>query len=136
MSIRKALSAWDDDSFIDNLVWKARLDKRWLLEVQHTTDYTGVLCIFDHHEQSKLLWSAPVGLAYGAAFGPDVADVAQWQEQAIAVVDAYLATGELPHPLPTKGSLAEADASAADVSVTGTESADSENTERSERGTQ
>jgi hypothetical protein len=37
--------------------------------------------------QDTVLLEREVSLAYGAMFGPDVADVAQWQEMAIEAAD-------------------------------------------------
>jgi hypothetical protein len=39
----------------------------------------------------ELLLDEEVPLSYGAIFGPDVSDVAEWQERALVVIDRYLA---------------------------------------------
>ena len=82
------LATWDDnDSKHPLLVWWTRLDKRWQIEVQRIDDYNATLCIFDHTNQDALIHSEPEGLSYGALFGPDVGDVAFWQDKAIKIVD-------------------------------------------------
>ena len=88
------LATWSDDqSSHPRLVWWARLDDRWQIEVQRLADYQGVLLIFDHANAMTLAYREPVGLSYGAVFGPDVGDVAFWQDQAMAYVDALPAEG-------------------------------------------
>lgn len=66
------------------LVWETKLDKRYDVFVERSSDYTGVLIIKDG---DKELLREKVGLSYGAKFGPDVDDVNQWKERAIGVVD-------------------------------------------------
>jgi hypothetical protein len=81
-------ATWDNNnSSHAMLVWWTRLDGRWQIEVHRIDDYNGTLCIFDHANQDNLRHSEPVGLAFGAIFGPDVDDVAFWQDKAIDVVD-------------------------------------------------
>ena len=83
------LATWSNDaSAHPNLVWWARLDDRWQIEVQRTADYLATLCVFDHADNDVLVHSESVGLSYGAIFGPDVADVALWQDKALAYVDS------------------------------------------------
>ncbi|MDO8572123.1 MAG: hypothetical protein Q7R79_05580 [bacterium] len=86
--MRTPLAPWDyEDTGVSNLVWFARLDKKYQVEVQRTGEYSAVLCIFDHTNNDRLLVSYDVGLAYGAQFGPDVGDVRQWQEKVINFID-------------------------------------------------
>lgn len=86
----KALADWDDDHFRHpELVWWSRLDGRWQVEVQRRPEeYTATLAIFDHNDGNKLVHEEQVGLAYNAQFGPDVADVADWQVKAIEFADS------------------------------------------------
>ena len=75
-------------------VWWSRLDERWQIEVHRDSptapSYAATLHIFDHNDGDKLVRTEPVGLAYEAVFGPDVADVNKWQERAIDYVDNHL----------------------------------------------
>ncbi len=70
-----------------SLVWRSKLDDRYLVEIQRVNESTGNLCIFDHEDDDTLIHKETVGLSYGAAFGPDAADVNTWAEAAIDVVD-------------------------------------------------
>lgn len=90
------LAKWDDDnSSHPKLVWWSRLDDRYQIEVQRVGEgsengYSGTLVVFDHLDNSKKLLSEQVGLAYGAAFGPDIDDVSTWQERVISFIDNEL----------------------------------------------
>ena len=66
------------------VVWRSKLDGKYDVYVERTGEYTGVLVVTVGEE---ILHSEEVGLAYGALFGPDVDDVADWQETAVRVVD-------------------------------------------------
>jgi len=68
-------------------VWSATLDDRYLCEVERTGEYTGELIIRDTQQNGLELKREAVGLSYQALFGPDVADVATWQNLAIDFVD-------------------------------------------------
>lgn len=67
-----------------NRIWSVTLDDRYIVTVDRTGDYTGELAI---HLDDKELLREPVGLSYGALFGPDVDDVQTWQRRAIKFVD-------------------------------------------------
>jgi len=67
-------------------VWEATLDGRYRVSVARTDPYRGLLRIVDT-ETEEVIHQEEVGLSYGATFGPDVGDVARWQELALAVVD-------------------------------------------------
>jgi hypothetical protein len=69
----------------DLLIWASTLDDKYLVQVQRTAHYSGALCIFDGE---KTLLEQPVGLSYGAAFGPDISDVSDWEQRAVAFIDA------------------------------------------------
>lgn len=69
------------------VVWRSRLDKRYLIEVVRTDDNVAQFRMFDHDHDDRLVMDEPVGLAYGAMFGPDVDDVSVWQERAMYVAD-------------------------------------------------
>ncbi len=82
------LEQWNNQRITNpQTVWFTRLDGRYLIEVQRVMDYRGALCIFDHENGDNLIHQEEVVLSYGAIFGPDVADVATWQERCLAVVD-------------------------------------------------
>ena len=85
----KPLTPWNSNH--PKLVWRGKLDNRYLVEVQRTDRSSGILCIFDHKKKNRLIASWKVALSYGAAFGPDVADVAEWTEKVEKFVkNAYL----------------------------------------------
>ena len=84
----KPLASWENqDSSHPDLVWWTRLDGRWQIEVHHTSDYAGVLCVFDTQNDLHCLAQQEVSISYSAPFGPDVADVADWQAIALELVD-------------------------------------------------
>lgn len=66
-------------------VWSATLDGRYQIEVLRTGDYTATLTITD--DNGDLLLSEPTTLSYRALFGPDVGDIADWQERASDFID-------------------------------------------------
>lgn len=67
-------------------IWEARLDDRYQCTVTRVDTDTGVLRVHDE-EADLLLLQEPVGLLYGARFGPDVADVWDWEQKCVALVD-------------------------------------------------
>lgn len=69
----------DNDS-----VYSTTLDKRYAVTVRRTGPYHGELTIA---EGGQILFRQDVGLSYNAQFGPDVADVADWQDIAINFID-------------------------------------------------
>ena len=68
------------------LIWEALMDDRYRVSVTRIDGSTGRLTVCDQSEQA-VLHTEEVFLLAGARFGPDVSDVACWQEKAIAVVD-------------------------------------------------
>lgn len=87
----RPLSSWGTTAAVTEFVaWRGQMDNRYLVEVQYAEDnsHQGTLAIFDHEDADRLVHSEPVGISYGAIFGPDVDDVADWQDRAAAVVDA------------------------------------------------
>jgi hypothetical protein len=66
-------------------VWAAVLDKKYLVEVQriHGRNF---LCLFDLGNRQCVHFER-TNVAFGAMFGPDAGDVAQWQERAMQIVD-------------------------------------------------
>ena len=68
----------------DLIVWSSTLDGRYTINVMRTGPYRAELAIA---EGANVLHREPVGLSFDALFGPDVADVASWQEIATTFVD-------------------------------------------------
>jgi hypothetical protein len=72
-----------------HVVYENTLDNNtWTVKVVRVRPYEGTLTI-TKVASSEEIHSQPVTLAYDAAFGPDVDDVADWQEIAIKVVDGH-----------------------------------------------
>jgi hypothetical protein len=87
----KPIMPWDSTEPFDaegRVVWWTRLDKRYQIEVIRTGDYAARYLVFDHERDDELILDEPTNLSYRALFGPDVADVAMWQERALEFVDA------------------------------------------------
>lgn len=90
MSDIRPKTAWDAEGLVEGVAWHARLDNRYLVEVQYVKGgdgYRGTLLVFDHADGDRLVHAEPTGISYAARFGADVADVAEWQERAAEVVD-------------------------------------------------
>lgn len=71
-----------------NKVWESRLDNRYdiyVTRVGDSSNYEGELVI---EESGNVLHREHVTLSYGAIFGPDVADVEDWENRAIRFVDS------------------------------------------------
>lgn len=86
------ITKWRDDSALDGVVWANDLDDRYLVEVQRIDDNSAKLVIFDHNDNDKVLLEEVVGLSYGAIFGPDVDDVATWQDRVVEFIDGRAET--------------------------------------------
>jgi len=73
---------WDvDESFSNHhVVWWGKLDERYLIEVRRVCPYIGHLYIFNHADNDREIANWTVTISYNARFGPDVADVAEWQD--------------------------------------------------------
>lgn len=69
-----------------HLIWEATLDDVYKCQVQRIDESTGELTV--QSPTQGLILKEVVRLSYGAAFGPDAGDVAEWQEQCVRVVDA------------------------------------------------
>lgn len=68
------------------VIWEATLDDIYKCEVTRTDEYKGLLKVTNTQNLFVLL-EQQVGLNYGAKFGPDVDDVAEWQELSCQAVD-------------------------------------------------
>jgi hypothetical protein len=67
-----------------NEVWTATLDGKYVVTVIREAPYRGILTI---KEGEQVLYRESVGLRYNAQFGPDVDDVAHWQETVVRFID-------------------------------------------------
>jgi hypothetical protein len=86
----------------ENVVWEATVDDHtWKAEVRRTGDRQGVLTV-KRIDDDQVIYSDTVNLAYDAIFGPDVADVAEWQSLTIEAIDRFNKTGSVTEP--TEGS--------------------------------
>jgi hypothetical protein len=70
-------------------IWESMLDNRYKCTVTRISKRGGNLRVIDTESQRELL-NQDIGLMYGAMFGPDVDDVAKWQDICAAVVDRDL----------------------------------------------
>lgn len=68
----------------EEIIWQSMLDDRYLVKVTRTGLYRAELTIGDG---DVVLHRQDVILMYDALFGPDIDDVATWQDIAIAFVD-------------------------------------------------
>jgi len=79
----------------DEEVWRASVDNgTFLCRVVRAEDnpgYAGVLTV-SHMQSGEVLLTEGVSLSFQAIFGPDVADVIEWQERSIEVIDEWLAS--------------------------------------------
>jgi hypothetical protein len=69
-------------------VWFQILDDVWECRVARTGGYTGQLTVRRVGGEPPILVKE-VGLMYGAQFGPDYHDVAEWQTACMATVDGH-----------------------------------------------
>lgn len=67
-------------------IWEASLDNRYDCKVERIDEYGGRLTVVDT-ETKNLMLDENVSLMYGARFGPDMSDVAHWEEMIIEVID-------------------------------------------------
>ena len=80
-------------------VWAATVDGgRFLVAVVPVTGNQEVATLtVQVTETGEVLLHEDVSLMYGAKFGPDVSDVASWQERSVGVIDEWLVQrGEEP----------------------------------------
>ena len=68
------------------VVWESNLDNRYDCKVTRNSEYSGQLKVLDTETNQDLL-DEEVFLSYGAFFGPDAADVSDWRDKIITVVD-------------------------------------------------
>ncbi len=70
-----------------DIIWSTKVDRRYQVKVCRTGDYTADLVVT---EGDRELLREQVSLAYKAIFGPDVDDIATWQERVIRLIDQEL----------------------------------------------
>ena len=70
----------------EEVIWSSLLDNRYSIEVIRTAPYRAEFSIRDG---DQVLRTESVGLMYGAIFGPDVSDVAEWQRLSTDFVDNH-----------------------------------------------
>lgn len=82
------LVAWDaENEKHPQLVWRGKLDNRYLIEVHRTDQYYGKLFVFDHDKNDQEIACWEVGLSYGAVFGPYIANIDDWQKKVLDFID-------------------------------------------------
>lgn len=67
-------------------IWEAVLDDTWNCEVSRIDESTGTLTVTNGQ---VVILDETVTLSYGAAFGPDIADVSDWEDRCVFAVDQY-----------------------------------------------
>lgn len=65
-------------------VWEAKLDNIYNCFVERTGDYAGKLKI---EKDNTIVFEKDVSMMYNAIFGPDIADVNDWEQTCIDYVD-------------------------------------------------
>lgn len=69
-------------------IWEATVDNNtWKVQVVDTGNYSGRLEVI-RVSDGEVVYKEALHVAFNAAFGPDAADVACWQEKAIEVIDS------------------------------------------------
>lgn len=74
------------------LVWANTVDQgAWRVEVRRLEKepHKGMLTVWDMQTQEHpvIVHGEVVGLAYEALFGPDIGDVASWEQRVLEVID-------------------------------------------------
>lgn len=67
-----------------DILWEAKLDDTYQCKTERTSESTGILKI---EQDGNILFEKAVTLSYGALFGPDIADVHEWEQICIDFVD-------------------------------------------------
>ena len=68
-------------------IWQSVLDNQYACCVTRIDEFSGQLSVIDK-KTDICLYEDTVDLAYGAVFGPDIDDLANWQGKCIDVVDS------------------------------------------------
>lgn len=75
-----------------NVIWDQTLDGgrfRCWVEQNGENGYSGTLRV-DVVDTGESILSTQVGISYAARFGPDVDDIADWQERSVKRVDEWV----------------------------------------------
>lgn len=67
------------------IIWEEKLDDLYNCKVTRISEYKGKLTMVDPFD--RILLDEEVDLMYGAVFGPDISDVALWQDKCIEFID-------------------------------------------------
>lgn len=67
------------------IIWESQLDEIYDCKVTRIDEYKGKLTMTDQFD--RVLFDEEVVLMYGARFGPDISDVALWQNRCVEVID-------------------------------------------------
>lgn len=70
------------------IIWEAKLDEVYDCKVTRIGAYKGRLTVIDLFD--KVLLDEEVGLMYDAQFGPDISDVALWEDKCVEVIDKLI----------------------------------------------
>jgi len=69
------------------VIWTNVVDKKYQVQVTRTEDRKGVLKV---KLDGVVIGEEDVTISYGAQFGPDAADVNDWCDSAIKIVDKHI----------------------------------------------
>ena len=67
-------------------IWDAVLDELYQCEVVRTQEYRGLLTI-KNTQNGHVILEQEIGISYDAQFGPDIGDVAYWQDICVNKID-------------------------------------------------
>lgn len=67
------------------IIWEAKLDDLYECKVTRISENKGKLTMIDPF--NRTLIDREVGLLYGAVFGPDIEDIAYWEELCVNEID-------------------------------------------------
>lgn len=68
------------------IIWQAKLDNRYQCQVERINEVHGRLTMVDS-ENSETVLDQQVTLAWGAKFGADIDDIADWEERCVSIAD-------------------------------------------------
>lgn len=69
-------------------IWESKLDEVYDCKVTRLGEYRGKLTVSDLF--GRTLFEREVGLLYGAVFGPDIDDVALWEDMCVSFVNKLI----------------------------------------------